>query len=173
MKVEISRNWRIKPRIVIHDHDTWSMDNTLARIILPMLKNVKACKVGTPGILFPDDHHEQPDQDKLYEETREKWEDILDKMIFSMEQIAYSKNGPDMPIPILQKKMSRKQRSDRWWKSVPLYSKDGKKVGDIQRHNDQCDPAEDAKWRKDHSEYLARVQEGCELFGKYFQNLWT
>ena len=39
-------------KIVIHidDYDTWSMDHTLAPIIAPMLKQLKATKHGAPFV---------------------------------------------------------------------------------------------------------------------------
>ena len=36
--------------IVIHPYDTWSMDHTLALIIVPMLKQLKETKHGAPNV---------------------------------------------------------------------------------------------------------------------------
>ena len=43
-----------KTRIKIHNYDTWSMDETLAPIILPMLKQLKETKHGAPAVEFKD-----------------------------------------------------------------------------------------------------------------------
>ena len=42
-----SKNER-KVKVRIDEYDTWSMDHTLALIILPMLKQLKATKHGSP-----------------------------------------------------------------------------------------------------------------------------
>jgi len=55
--------------IKIHDYDTWSMDHTLAPIILPMLVQLKATKHGYPADL-----------------TEQEWDEILDEMIWAFEQ---------------------------------------------------------------------------------------
>jgi hypothetical protein len=55
--------------IKIHNYDTWSMDDTLAPIILPMLKQLQETKHGYPGNL-----------------TEQEWDDILDEMIWAFEE---------------------------------------------------------------------------------------
>ena len=55
--------------IKIHNYDTWSMDDTLALIILPMLVQLKETKHGYPANL-----------------TEQEWDDILDEMIWAFEQ---------------------------------------------------------------------------------------
>ena len=56
-------------KVKIHKYDTWSMDQTLAPIILPMLVQLKATQHGHPANL-----------------TEKKWDDILDEMIWAFEQ---------------------------------------------------------------------------------------
>ena len=46
--VEKFRKQKINVRI--DKHDTWSMDHTLAHIILPMLKQLKETKHGAPNV---------------------------------------------------------------------------------------------------------------------------
>ena len=55
--------------IKIHDYDTWSMDHTLAHIVLPMLVQLKLTQHGHPANL-----------------TEQEWDDILDEMIWAFEQ---------------------------------------------------------------------------------------
>ncbi len=55
--------------VKIDREDTWSMDNTLASIILPMLKQLKETTHGFPSDL-----------------TEKEWDKILDQMIYSFEQ---------------------------------------------------------------------------------------
>lgn len=58
-----------KVEVQIDPWDTWSMDHTLAVIILPMLVQLKATKHGYPSDL-----------------TEQEWNDILDEMIWAFEQ---------------------------------------------------------------------------------------
>ncbi len=56
-------------KVRIDRWDTWSMDHTLAPIILPMLVQLKATTHGHPSDL-----------------TEEEWNDTLDEMIWAFEQ---------------------------------------------------------------------------------------
>lgn len=85
----------LHPRIEyvkIHHYDVWSMDHTLALIVLPMLKQLKTQKHGSP---YTDDN-DVPDHLKSINGTKEddydvdsnhhaRWEWILDEMIFAFE----------------------------------------------------------------------------------------
>ena len=63
--------WHPKQKISVRidPHDTWSMDHTLAHIVLPMLVQLKATQHGHPADL-----------------TEQEWDEILDKMIWAFEQ---------------------------------------------------------------------------------------
>jgi len=84
-------------KIRIDRYDTWSMDDTLAPIILPMLKQLKETKHGAPAVEFKDVPEElmPPDAEatkKLYThgETDDnyfkRWDYVLDEMIWAFEQ---------------------------------------------------------------------------------------
>jgi hypothetical protein len=87
-----------KTKIRIDSYDTWSMDHTLAPIILPMLKQLKETKHGAPAVEFKDVPEElmPPDAEavkKLYMENGEtdenyfkRWDYVLDEMIWAFEQ---------------------------------------------------------------------------------------
>lgn len=71
----------IHPRveyIKIDKYDTWGMDTTLAAIILPMLKQLKATKHGYPSNL-----------------TEKKWNYIMDEMIWAFNEIANKNDDGD------------------------------------------------------------------------------
>ena len=84
--------------VSIDPWDTWSMDHTLAHIILPMLKQLKETKHGAPAVEFKDVPEElmPPDAEavkKLYMENGEidenffkRWDYVLDEMIWAFEQ---------------------------------------------------------------------------------------
>ena len=92
--------------IHIHDDDTWNMDQTLALIILPMLKQLKATKHGVPFIDFKDQpahlqfiprqydrraikdlFNDWDDFDAEFDQQVKCWNWILDEMIWAVEQI--------------------------------------------------------------------------------------
>jgi hypothetical protein len=92
-------NKKRKIKIKIHEYDTWNMNHTLAMIVLPMLKQLKETKHGSPEV-NPEDvpEHLRPDPDriKLHEEGKlkfyevdntlhDRWDWVLDEMIYAFE----------------------------------------------------------------------------------------
>ena len=85
-----------KTSIRIDKYDTWSMDHTLAPIILPMLVQLKATKHGAPPVEWndvPEGLRPPKDQiSKLYTHGEEdgnyfkRWDWVLDEMIWAFEQ---------------------------------------------------------------------------------------
>ena len=81
--------------IHIDDYDTWSMDHTLAPVILPMLVQLKDTKHGAPKTDFRDvPRHLWPtkEQEDLYDKTGEtdpyffaRWDWILGEMIYAFD----------------------------------------------------------------------------------------
>jgi hypothetical protein len=77
--------------VQIDPDDTWNMDETLAHIILPMLKQLKATKPGSPSV----DDEDLPEHLRgvvCYSEEHEdiwhaRWAHVLDSMIWSFEQL--------------------------------------------------------------------------------------
>jgi hypothetical protein len=145
--------------------DTWSMDHTLAYIILPMLKQLKESKHGAPNV---DDEDVPRELWSIYALPKEeydvdgnhfkRWDWVLDEMIFAFErknddtwQEAFSSGVSD-------------------WKSEACeWDENGKpkmfKMVDGPNHTYKCD-YEAMKVVED------RIQNGFRLFGKYYQNLW-
>lgn len=85
-----------KTEIEIHDYDTWSMDHTLAPIILPMLKQLRETKHGAPNVDSSDVPPELRCNDissKAYwtngetdEKFHDRWDYVIGEMIFAFEQ---------------------------------------------------------------------------------------
>ena len=151
--------------------DTWSMDYTLSPIILPMLKQLKATKQGSGYIDMEDvpEHlrtttTEDYDDQKTFEfygenvpeggDIHARYDWVLDEMIWAFEQL----NNPD--------------HEEQFWKQRPeidldKYPEDeGKTVVPLRwKVEGQCD------WEglRKHQD---RIQNGCRLFGKYYQTLW-
>lgn len=82
-----------KVRVRINPSDTWSMDNTLAHIIAPMLVQLKEDKHGSPFV----DNEDVPEELRCSEEDQNKceqfgytdknfhkrWDWVMDEMIFA------------------------------------------------------------------------------------------
>lgn len=105
--IESKKKRSVKVRI--DKYDTWSMDNTLAYIILPMLKQLQATKHGSPMVDDKDVPKElrstsappKKDEWDADDNHHARWEWVLNQMIWSFEQIhadtdweaEYHKNG--------------------------------------------------------------------------------
>lgn len=103
------QGWRDRRiSIRIDRWDTWNMDNTLALIIVPMLKQLKEDKNGAPWV----DAEDVPEELRTngYDEDGEvdknwfnRWDYVLNEMIFAFENIAaddWREPYYDMPYEI-------------------------------------------------------------------------
>jgi hypothetical protein len=102
MKVNLGRYpkgpGKRRTNIEIEPFDTWGLDNTLSLIILPALIQLKNTKHGVPSEFvndMSDSWNGQPcfdfikeDSDAVFDAGCAKWEETLDKMIWSFQQIA-------------------------------------------------------------------------------------
>lgn len=139
-----------KVKVRIDKYDTWNMDHTLALIILPMLKQLKATKHGSP---YTDDEdvpehlRSNPNRIKMSENdirvveswdaddtVHVRWKWIMDEMIYAFEM-----------------------ELDEDW-DLRIYEKHGK---------DWLPEA-----LAERNAIQARINNGFRLFGKYYQALW-
>lgn len=147
----------VHPRInyvKIHNPDTWSFDHTLADIILPGLRQLKATKHGAP---FTEDsdvpeylrsHMAQPKENEWDTDSLHfmRWDWILSEMIWAFEQ----KVADDAESQFFDHSECEPGRK-------PWDSEEYKKV--------KYDSEGHAKWQ-------ARKANGFRLFGKYYEALW-
>ena len=157
MKVNIGRypksNKQRKVSVQIDPWDTWSADHNLALIIVPLLQKMKDDKQGAPKV----DDADVPEHLRSTAAPPTKngwdtddnwhlrWEYVLDEMLWAMQQIA-SDNDEEQ-----------------------FY--DHSEVDETKGIMEQVNAIKiDTEGLKSHQ---ARVQKGCELFGKYFQSLWS
>lgn len=153
-----------KKEIRIDKHDTWNMAETLADIILPMLKQLKECKHGSPGIMptFKETYDSQypqysfdfyKDGDNLaWEIGHKKWEEIMDKMIWSFEQICIE---------------NRDDQFHHGNSNLVFVKNPG--GGSVLQHG----PGHTATFDREACDaYYKKIQEGLDLFGKHYMNLW-
>ena len=164
----------IHPRITyvkIDRWDTWSMDSTLAQIVLPMLKQLQATKHGAPYVDpkdVPENLHPKR-QTKRERETGhtdsthfERWDWVLDEMIFAFEMKAkddwvseFHSGEIDLqwvPVDADGNEVAKGEHKYMQMKRGPndthVYDEEGaKKVQD-------------------------RISNGFRLFGKYYEGLW-
>jgi len=161
-----------KVSVKIDRWDTWSMDHTLAHIVVPMLKQLKDTKQGAPFV----DKEDTPEalwpnaaEEALYAKEGQtdihffaRWDYVMDEMIFAFESKLtdwedqfYSGEHDRITVPV---------------------DEDGNEVA-----------KEDAKyfeWRKGPNDtfeidmegrqaYQERISNGFRLFGKYYEALWN
>ena len=170
----IVKHRKRKISVRIDREDTWSMDHTLAYIILPMLKQLKAAKHGSPYV-EPEDVPEHMrlteretavfdhgSYDKTLNATDEEieaasdkfhaqWIWVLDQMIWSFEQE-------------IDEEADYKNYYDPY------------EPGEIVEGNGFLNKEEQLKMGKfnteKHKAFNERKQLGFTLFGKYYQSLW-
>jgi hypothetical protein len=160
--VESKRHRRLK--IQIDSYDTWSMDHTLALIIVPLLQQLRNTTHGYPanlcssgysgqvhfkgeGFEYPEDH------------GAGKWDAILAEMIWAFEQASADdwKNQYYSGV------------SDIQWVETTAESDDkGNKFSELiygPNHTVKIDQIGMAAHAK-------RMQDGFDLFAKYYTSLW-
>lgn len=142
-----------KVKVHIDRWDTWSMDHTLAPIILPMLVQLKESKHGAPNVDNADVPKELRATKKQIEaygkkgdvdpKHFERWDWILDEMIWAFEQ----------------------KCRDHWEEDYYGPYIEGEGDGILGGHFEWTDD----EGRQKHQE---RMSNGFRLFGKYFESLW-
>jgi len=83
-----------KTKIRIDPYDTWSMDHTLGLIIVPMLKQLKETKHGSPFVADEDVPEElrstsapaKENEWDIDDNHHKRWEWVMDEMIWAFEQ---------------------------------------------------------------------------------------
>lgn len=141
-----------KMKIRIDRYDTWSMDHTLSHIIVPMLKQLRDTKHGSPMVDMIDvpeelrinDVESKEFWDNGYTDPKhhDRWEWVLNEMIFAFEQ---------------------KSRDGGWEDDYYKYENDPNATFGLKL------VWSDDEGRKAHQE---RMTNGFRLFGKYYEALW-
>ena len=148
-------------KVHIDRWDTWSMDHTLAYIVLPMLKQLKETKHGGPFVDLEDVPKElhgkkltkkQKANGEVDDKHFERWDWVLDEMIFAF----------DSKVNDGWEEQFETGTSDLQWKKL----EDGcSQMVEGPNHTKVYD------W-EGRKAYEARIANGFRLFGKYYQNLW-
>jgi hypothetical protein len=157
------------------DHwDTWSFDHTLATIVLPALLQLKNTKQGVPAE-FGDvgganydlqssfDFYEETNND-AFDESCKRWDTILDKMIWSFSQLL---DGS------WEEKYHHGEQPD-FYTVESDHSYTDPVTGKVEKTFEMRDRNK-GKHYTDMAgleEHQKRIDEGLELFGKYYRHLW-
>lgn len=158
-------------KIRIDYYDTWSMDNTLALIILPMLKQLKKDKHGAPLVDDKDVPVElrstsvkkkKKNKWDTDENHFKRWDWVIDEMIWVFEQKVDPDEGRsnyyDPYKPNEKVDATNIVHSSLSEKDMEEHMEMMRKMGKFNR----------TKYKK----YMARKQKALILFGKYFEALW-
>jgi len=99
VKGYIIRAWQIVTRPGHwSDRDIWSLDDTTARFLLPRLKRLKEVMHGVPVAFFPEGKWEYTEEETA--EAERKWNEVLDKIIWSMDYISNDREYDYHPDPV-------------------------------------------------------------------------
>ena len=160
MKVEIGpypkKDKPRKVKVKLHKYDTWNANHTLALVIVPVLKDLRGFKHGSPLIDdedVPEDIRSTNADPKEHEwdidsNHHKRWEWVLNEMIWAFEQHA----KPD-------------------WEQE-FYSGDtdfdfvDNKMIEGPNHTFEVD-------REGIDRHRERMANGRYLFAKYYDSLWT
>ncbi len=150
--------------------DTWSMDHTLAHIVLPMLRQLQATKHGAPLVDDADvpEHLRStaaPAKENEYDTDGNhflRWDWVLDEMIFAFEM----KNKDDWTDEFHSGEIDMQWIPvDAQGNEVPKGEHKYYQMKDGPNHTHKLD-MEGMKTVQD------RISNGFRLFGKYYEALW-
>lgn len=144
MKKRQRKKWLKKHGKYVSNSDLWSLDITIAEFVLPRLKKFKKENDAYPGV------------DEM--NTPEKWDEALDKMILAFEYVI---------------------SWDDWWFGNPKYDyssglhmKTNKTSVRINFEEDDWVKEIKENNYKERDRRRAVIDEGLQLFAKWFQHLW-
>ena len=142
--------------VVVDNYDTWDAAFTIATIAVPLLKQLKTTKQGAPHVDDEDVPEELRSTSAAPKENEWdtdslwflRWDYVLDEMVFAMSEIANNRAGEEAFY----------KYADDFIESDDMTLKD-------YMNNMQFD-------KEGYTKYHDRLQNGCRLFGKYFNALW-
>jgi len=158
----IDRHRHRTVKIQIDPWDTWDAHHTLSLIILPMLKQLKETKHGSPLVYDEDvpdglglrsteapEHEEWETDDNLHK----RWDWVLNEMIWAFEQLIDENNDSQFYSGTADIYFEKCDDGDNYvMKKGPNHTQEFDDEG-YQKHQE-------------------RIQNGLRLFAKYYQSLW-
>jgi len=152
--------------IKIDSCDTWSMDRTLAPIILPMLKQLKDTKHGAPFVDDGDVPEELKSTSAPPKENEwdtddnhfKRWDCVLDEMIWAFEQLCDEDHDSQFHTGVRDIKTVACEWDENG--KPTLYT--------MEKGPNDTSHFDDEGYQK-HNE---RIGNGLRLFGTYYRSLW-
>lgn len=143
-----------KVKVKVHGYDVWNADHTIALIVVPLLEKLKNddhCSGHVDDADVPENLRSTsaPQKENEYDVDENwylRWEYALNEMLFAMREIATNRSTESL--------------------FYDHSEVDEKTCFNTQIQAIKCDTI-------GLGAYNQRVQKGCELFGKYFQSLWS
>ena len=158
-KIEDRKKRKVKIRVDYYD--TWNMNSTLAMVVVPMLKQLKEKKHGAPLVADKDVPAELRSTAAAPKEFPwdidnnhfARWDWVLDEMIWAFEQY----------LPETDWETQYWSGEADWvFEELP----DGNtEMKEGPNHTHKLD-------EKGHKAHTKRIQNGINLFAKYYGNLW-
>ena len=148
--------------IKIENFDTWNLDHSIAMILYPALLQLKEIKQGLPSEFAEVGGEDWSPQQcfDFYSETtsacfalgEKRWDEVMDKMIWSFQQLCLA-NYDD--------KYHHGEMKIRWTEE------------DSQGLSTMIDENPTEHWYDNvgHQLHQDRIQEGLDLFARYYRNL--
>jgi len=164
-------NWWVsrprKEKIRIDKWDTWNMDHTLALIIVPMLKQLRATKHGAPYVDDADVPEElrsttAPPKENEWDTDAnhfKRWDWVLDEMIWAFEQHASDDDTEQFHHNYENSNVEFVDVVDSDYQELKIVTIDPSKPKayyDLEGHRAHVD----------------RKRRAFALFGKYYTGLW-
>lgn len=154
----MNNRWRAKRKIngsyTFSQKQIWSADITMEKYILAVLKEYyKMKRHGYPGFDEAD--------------TPEKWEELVKRFIYTFDQIV--NDFPDSPFYIAYDKYC-KECPDAIGIACKLSNDGCVEVDDRYTKLKEKYYTEEVKAKE--KEYRKYIQDGLQLFAKFFQSIW-
>ena len=177
MKVNLGKfSKKVEARSInveIEDHDTWSLDHSLAYIILPALIQLKETMHGIPGefadVGGEDMTNQQPfdfykeSYPEAFNEGCKRWDEVLDKMIWSFQQLALEEYDTQY----------HHGKAEYDWKQTDTQFPNPI-TGAMEPTYQMINRDPNSHWydHVGHKLHEERIQEGLNLFAKYYRSIW-
>lgn len=150
-----------KCEVILDKEDTWNMDFTVATIVAPLIKQLRETTHSYAAIDkedVPQELHQtygtQGEHTEKYSVQAYEW--VLNEIEWAMNEISNeNKNEPKM----------YKHVGDIEFGDID----EATGLGEIKSLGVERIP----EMEEPNRQYHKRIQQGCVLFGKYFQNLWS
>ena len=148
--------------------DTWSMDHTLADIILPMLKQIQKDKHGAPNVADEDVPMELQSWTSSAKDEYDvdghhfaRWDYVLNEMIFAFE----CKNDDEWDKQFWSGVSKTEMVESNLTHFNPVTQQHEKTYEMVEHGDIKCD------W-EGRKKMQERITNGFRLFGKYYEGLW-